>query len=638
MPRQNNSSTFDAKGHAKDEAPAASRRPEPAAHEHKHANPVWQQLATRAQAKLNVTDPGAPAEHEADRAAAAALREPAPVQGPSCACGGTCSKCRPASQGTGRPPVVARSAVGGEKAAPPAAALTGSKGRPLDSATGDFFSGRFGQDFGDVRVHDDSRAAASAADLRAHAYTLGPDIVFGAGEYSPGTTRGRSLLAHELAHVAQQRGAPASAPATLARQPWGTAKTTAPPATNAETPGNIFRGKLKDEVALFSNAGVILEWIVAQRAAGGSMTSFKASVLFADAATMKKLKPVPATADELVPALEMLEFYEVVKRAGPDDWTVVLAPLAAGQTQADVNRAGFDQNRKDIAAFQKSFEKRFDAKGHPIKQIAMKELLEDRLSAGAAGEWKGQHDAEKNLAGVQAELEEFVAFRKTGKPVFRVTNDSPARVTVKDKTNVMLTVAGQRKPTAVEESNFDRIEPVKTGASPEVVARRTDIEKRLKKAEGGLYTAQGFHRFAVELVWFLRDLDQTSSIKFKAGTYPAHGRYGEYAADMYPSIKQDGRGFYEIDKAEQFVDDINKVAEQGDPIWGQFAWRIVYNDEELQKRINKKYGHRMTSAPHHGPAPDKLHMHLDVRPLNLMADEFTGFQVGAGGRIVLTKP
>lgn len=73
--------------------------------------------------------------------------------------------------------------------------------------------GRFGHDFGQVRVHADARAARSAAAVSALAYTVGRDVVFGAGRFAPGTAPGRALLAHELAHVIQQaRGGEAPAP------------------------------------------------------------------------------------------------------------------------------------------------------------------------------------------------------------------------------------------------------------------------------------------------------------------------------------------------------------------------------------------------------------------------------------------
>jgi hypothetical protein len=83
-------------------------------------------------------------------------------------------------------------------------ARPGSSGRPLDDATRTFFESRFGRDFSGVRVHTDSSAARSARDLDAHAYTLGNDIVFGAGRFRPETLDGRQLIAHELTHVVQQ--------------------------------------------------------------------------------------------------------------------------------------------------------------------------------------------------------------------------------------------------------------------------------------------------------------------------------------------------------------------------------------------------------------------------------------------------
>jgi Domain of unknown function (DUF4157)/Domain of unknown function (DUF4329) len=78
-------------------------------------------------------------------------------------------------------------------------------GRPLDKATRRHMETRFGQDFGGVRVHTGPEAASAAESVDAAAFTLGRDIVFGAGRYAPHTTGGRRLVAHELAHVIQQR-------------------------------------------------------------------------------------------------------------------------------------------------------------------------------------------------------------------------------------------------------------------------------------------------------------------------------------------------------------------------------------------------------------------------------------------------
>jgi hypothetical protein len=99
-------------------------------------------------------------------------------------------------------------------------------GQPLDPATRAFFEPRFGHNFSDVRVHADPTAARSAATVNARAYTVGPQVAFAPGQYAPQTAAGRTLLAHELAHVVQQRTAhtptlrrdtpkPAAAPAPL---------------------------------------------------------------------------------------------------------------------------------------------------------------------------------------------------------------------------------------------------------------------------------------------------------------------------------------------------------------------------------------------------------------------------------------
>jgi hypothetical protein len=88
-----------------------------------------------------------------------------------------------------------------------------SAGESLDPATRAFMEPRFGHDFGQVRVHTNSKAAESARDLNANAYTVGRNIVFGAGQFRPETRMGRRLLTHELTHVVQQqRSGPTSPP------------------------------------------------------------------------------------------------------------------------------------------------------------------------------------------------------------------------------------------------------------------------------------------------------------------------------------------------------------------------------------------------------------------------------------------
>ncbi len=80
-----------------------------------------------------------------------------------------------------------------------------ARGEPLTPALRGAFEERFAHDFSNVRVHHDEQAVARAGKLAARAFTIGADIHFGRGEYSPSTGAGQRLLAHELAHVVQQQ-------------------------------------------------------------------------------------------------------------------------------------------------------------------------------------------------------------------------------------------------------------------------------------------------------------------------------------------------------------------------------------------------------------------------------------------------
>ncbi|HYO69713.1 MAG TPA: DUF4157 domain-containing protein [Archangium sp.] len=81
-----------------------------------------------------------------------------------------------------------------------------SSSQPLDTQARAFFEPRLGRDLSDVRIHTSDAAAKSAQAIGASAYTVGNHIVFAEQQYSPATTHGRRLLAHELAHVLQQEG------------------------------------------------------------------------------------------------------------------------------------------------------------------------------------------------------------------------------------------------------------------------------------------------------------------------------------------------------------------------------------------------------------------------------------------------
>jgi len=155
-----------------------------------------------------------PLEREADRMAETVMRMPSSASAGSpggsiqrksnCTCGGSCVQCsgdtenknllRKAS-GSGNTPSSVPGIVNN---------VVGSSGQPLNTPTRSFMEQRFGQDFGHVRVHTDSKAADAAQSVQARAFTLGSNVVFNRGEYSPHNSTGKKLLAHELTHVVQQ--------------------------------------------------------------------------------------------------------------------------------------------------------------------------------------------------------------------------------------------------------------------------------------------------------------------------------------------------------------------------------------------------------------------------------------------------
>ncbi|HTB80274.1 MAG TPA: DUF4157 domain-containing protein [Opitutaceae bacterium] len=132
-----------------------------------------------------LSQPGDRSEVEADRTADAVMRSPS-------------SAPSPISRAAAAPsPDTARLPTG-------VAQTLRSAGEPLDAATRAQMEPRFGQDFSRVRVFRGAQAEHSAEAVNARAYTVGSNLVFGAGQYAPGSSAGQRLLAHELAHVVQQ--------------------------------------------------------------------------------------------------------------------------------------------------------------------------------------------------------------------------------------------------------------------------------------------------------------------------------------------------------------------------------------------------------------------------------------------------
>ena len=168
-------------------------------------------LAPRAgmiQTKLTINQPGDEYEQEADRISEQIMRMPEPGLQRACACGGACAERQTEKldeeDGHLQRIHTGNGDIGGAVAPPIIGEVLSAPGYPLDPLTRGIMEPRFGYDLSHVRIHTDGKAAESARAVRAQAYTVGNEVVFGEGEYSPRTPAGQTLLAHELVHTLQQ--------------------------------------------------------------------------------------------------------------------------------------------------------------------------------------------------------------------------------------------------------------------------------------------------------------------------------------------------------------------------------------------------------------------------------------------------
>ena len=175
-------------------------------------------------AKLKVGSPGDKYEQEADRVADEVMRMPEPevqrqpeeeeeeeILQPKALLGQppeSTSEVRRDSQSTKQ--FEARDGATGEASNTPMFQAQLGSARPLDSGVKSQMEHAFGMDFSRVSVHTDASAAKISDSLNARAFTVGEHIAFRSGEYQPETLVGQALIAHELAHVAQQGGASSS--------------------------------------------------------------------------------------------------------------------------------------------------------------------------------------------------------------------------------------------------------------------------------------------------------------------------------------------------------------------------------------------------------------------------------------------
>lgn len=153
------------------------------------------------QAKLRLGAVDDPLEAEADRVSEQVLAAPQPGMG------GVQAAAPSIQRGCAAGPQQATQEPAQDSVPASVDQVLSGAGSPLESGLRHDMEGRFQRDFSGVRVHADGAAQRSAQEIDARAYTAGNHVVFGAGQFAPASSEGRSLLAHELTHVVQQGGA-----------------------------------------------------------------------------------------------------------------------------------------------------------------------------------------------------------------------------------------------------------------------------------------------------------------------------------------------------------------------------------------------------------------------------------------------
>jgi hypothetical protein len=294
--------------------------------------PVRPPLRFPIQAKLAVSEPDDKYEQEADRVANVVMRMPEPILQRRAACPECASVAGEVAEEViqSKPltitPLIQREAgdsrteednageeedttVHAKEAAGPSPALgagleariMGLKGggQPLDPATRGFMEPRFGHDFSRVRVHSGATAEQSAREVNANAYTVGQDIVFGAGQFAPGTRNGRGLLAHELTHVVQH-GAGSLAAAVQRQQ----ASAVAQPRV------------VKDRVQFFSNVERSVQFDLMLEIAGAPADDNAEFAEFVDAAREGVIQAVTQSLGKVPASVRIALRYRVL--AGPE--------------------------------------------------------------------------------------------------------------------------------------------------------------------------------------------------------------------------------------------------------------------------------------------------------------------------------
>lgn len=531
-------------------------------------------------------------------------------------------------------------------------------------------------DLSSVQAHVGGETAQAAEGMGAEAFTRGDRIAFRA---APDV----ALAAHEAAHFVQQRSglsppggvgqagdsheqqADAVAqrvvsglPAADLLPPAGSGKGAVQAVQRAPLPRlgpqEEMKAELANELALFKQARLLLGWLEKQGAVVHPFQFTLESVL-ADRAFLDKLLPAPRrarnappppprTVADLKPIVDLLVYYKAVLAPTAKDpkYTLVPSILHPGK----VETFNLDKGEKGIQAFKERFDARTRARSSlsPVAATGLLPIEQASDRQAIKKEQEAEAELKNTESSLDAQLAEYVVIlepdgAKPQPPIKRATAAEAKAVAGKEGW-YEITVATKRQP--VRFKGPYRIERVQDGGSDVARQERERIQRARAEAHESLRRKRGYRTFNKDVLKLLERLRKRNT-SWRGDTYDSHW-WGEFSMDTYLLVGHDSAapGFYRREVVMKFFDDLDAAAEEDDSASGgpgKFAWRALYNDDPLAYKVNQKYGAgRVNNAPEHGPDPDhKLHIHLDLRPVNLKKDEVTGYQINQHGRVELTE-
>jgi hypothetical protein len=373
----------------------------------------------------------------------------------------------------------------------------------------------------------------------------------------------------------------------------GTEKTTAPIASNMESPNMVLQKELFHETWLYEMSKAVMAWADPKADSTSGIASFSYESLSGDKTLGKSLK-TKTTA--------------LITKQFPD-------------------KKDHDGNPKT------NYEKLHMNKEYGTIDYnwILRFMVQNNLIT-PPGKSSEEFSYNKTLGAIGVEFSrKDAAVAKTQQDVTKRALKLDPKKGAYDSEDIDMKLSSDRTQKKAEQTLMDAVTDLEAKVAAELDAtKKAKYEEQLKAAKAKLAATPAYRTFAKSNMPLIERLTKLNTT-FSLGTY-IHHSWGQHSADMFLSTSLKADGFWKESVVNQLFDDLNTAAEMDERSTGgagKFAWRAIYNDVNVAKETNKKYGagRQLTGIPGHGP--DKIHIHLDIRALDLEKDTTTGYKTDA---------